>query len=356
MKLLFKPVRDVMKMALAVLSVGFASSAIAQAKTKLHVWSATDTSAVEPFIAVFEARYPEIDVVYREFNTSELYRVVMYNVDNPEMEADIIISPAMDLQVKLVNEGLAHRFEPENADAIPSWAQWRNELYGFSFEPAAMVYNKTAFEGLESPVSHTDLSNLVRDNPDLFNGKIGTYNIRQSGIGYFFATQDAIQNNQTSRLTESFGRAGAKLFCCSSEILDRVGTGELVMGYNVIGSYAIAAAEKNPDIGVNFLRDYTITMSRTAFIPKTSQAKYQAQLFIDFLLSKNGQQVLAANSALIPINQDIKTVLTPHLENIPVFRVKLGVGLLGFQDALKKASFLEDWESSILWAGSRGER
>lgn len=323
------------------------------ARVQVHVWSATDTSAVEPFIKVFEARYPDIDVVYSEFNTSELYQVVMYNIDNPKMEADVIISPAMDLQVKLVNEGLAYRFEPENADAIPGWAQWRNELYGFSFEPAALVYNKKAFAGLKNPVSHTDLSNLVRDNPELFSGKIGTYNIRQSGIGYFFATQDAIQNNQTSRLTESFGRAGAKLYCCSSEILDRIATGELVLGYNVIGSYAIAAAEKNPDIGVYFLRDYTITMSRTAFVPKTSQAKYQAQLFIDFLLSRDGQQVLADNSSLIPINQNVETVLTPHLENIPVFRVKLGIGLLGFQDELKKKSFLEDWESSILWSGGQ---
>lgn len=325
----------------------------AAARVQVHVWSATDTSAVEPFIKVFEAKYPEIDVVYREFNTSELYQVVMYNIDNPKMEADVIISPAMDLQVKLVNEGLAYRFEPENIDAIPGWAQWRNELYGFSFEPAALVYNKQALAGLENPVSHTDLSNLVRDNPDLFSGKIGTYDIRQSGIGYFFATQDAIQNNQTSRLTESFGRAGAKLFCCSSEILDQIATGELVLGYNVIGSYAMAATRENPDIGVYFLRDYTITMSRTAFVPKTSQAKYQAQLFIDFLLSREGQNVLANHSALIPINQTVETVLTPHLEDIPVFRVKLGIGLLGFQDDIKKESFLEDWESSILWKGGK---
>ena len=335
----------------AVLVLAMLWGGQALARVQVHVWSATDTSAVETFIKVFETKYPDIDVVYREFNTSELYQVVMYNIDNPKMEADVIISPAMDLQVKLVNEGLAYRFEPENVNAIPAWAQWRNELYGFSFEPAALVYNKQAFEGLESPVSHTDLSNMVRDNPELFSGKIGTYDIRQSGIGYFFATQDAIQNNQTSRLTETFGRAGAKLFCCSSEILDRVATGELVLGYNVIGSYAMAAARENPDIGVYFLRDYTITMSRTAFVPKTSRAKYQAQLFIDFLLSREGQQVLANNSALIPINQNVETVLTPHLEDIPVFRVKLGIGLLGFQDELKKKSFLEDWESSILWSG-----
>ncbi|WP_051145943.1 ABC transporter substrate-binding protein [Thalassospira lucentensis] len=330
-----------------------ASSGHANVQVKLHVWSATDTSAVEPFIESFEASYPSIDVVYREFNTSELFQVVMYNIDNPKMEADVVISPAMDLQVKLVNEGLAYRFDAENADAIPNWAQWRNELYGFSFEPAALVYNKKALAGVKAPVSHTDLSNLVRDNPEMFSGKIGTYNIRQSGIGYFFATQDAIQNNQTSRLTESFGRAGARLYCCSSEILDRVATGELVLGYNVIGSYAIAAAEQNPGIGVYFLRDYTITMSRTAFIPNTSQAKHQAKMFIDFLLSREGQQVLADESALIPINQDVETVLTPHLENIPVFRVKLGIGLLGFQDELKKNSFLDDWESSILWSGGQ---
>jgi len=332
-----------------VLVIGLLSGSQAFARVQLHVWSATDTSAFEPIIKAFEERYSDIEVVYREFNTSELYQVVMYNIDNPDMEADVIISPAMDLQVKLVNEGLAYQFEPENAEAIPAWAKWRNELYGFSFEPAALVYNKQAFQGITKPTSHTDLSSLVRDYPEMFRGKIGTYDIRKSGIGYFFATQDAIQNNQSSRLIETFGRAGARLYCCSSEILNRVATGELVLGYNVISSYAIEAAKNLPEIGIYFLRDYTIAMSRTAFVPKTSQVKYEAQAFVNFLLSHEGQEVLANQSALIPINQKVQTELSPHIADIPVFRVKLGIGLLGFQDQLKKKSFLEDWRSSILW-------
>ena len=49
------------------------------------------------------------------------------------------MSSAMDLQMKLVNDGFAESISIlENLD-IPDWSQWQNKLYGFSLEPIGMV-------------------------------------------------------------------------------------------------------------------------------------------------------------------------------------------------------------------------
>ncbi|MFP3442836.1 hypothetical protein R0K18_34380, partial [Pantoea sp. SIMBA_133] len=80
----------------------------------------------------------------------------------------------------------------------------------------------------------------------------GTYDIESSGVGYIFAFEDASQASTWGRLLESLGQNRARLFCCSSEVIDGVRTGRLVLGYNVLGSYALARQEEDPRIGIIF--------------------------------------------------------------------------------------------------------
>jgi len=337
--------------AIALISVTLPASA-ADGRTRLHVYSATDTWAVSPLIEQFEREHPLIDIVYTEFDTTPLFNTVLENRDNANFEADVVISSAMDLQAKLVNMGLAHSFVSAHRDEIPKWAQWRNELYGFTYEPAAIVYNIEAFRNRRLPKTHSELASLLRDNAGFFDGRVGTYDIRLSGIGYLYASRDAIQGYQTFRLTESFGRARTKTFRRTSAMVERVADGDLVLGYNVISSYALAAAEQDSRFGVHFLTDYTLVMSRSAFIFKASKHKAEAVEFIEYLLSTPGQMSIARNSSLIPIlpsarkeHPAFKDMENSHNSFIPI---KLGTGLLAYLDAMKKKTFIEDWETAMV--------
>lgn len=73
---------------------------------------------------------------------------------------------------------------------------------GFTTEPAAIVLNTVAFDQLPVPATRQDLIEVLRTNADTFIGKVGTYDVRQSGLGYLFATQDA-------RVSEPFWRYAA---------------------------------------------------------------------------------------------------------------------------------------------------
>ena len=345
--------RKLVTIAMAVLgcSMATAMASSPQDRTKIHIYSATDTWAIAPLIELFQRQHPSIDIDYVEFDTTPLFKTVVENRNNAAFEADIVISSAMDLQVKLVNMGLAYSFVSSHRDENPKWAQWRDELYGFTYEPVAVVYNVKAFTGRTLPKTHSDLASSLRDDSAFFNGRIGTYDVRGSGVAYLFAAQDAIQGYQTFRLTESFGRAKAKVFCRTSDMVDHVATGDLVLSYNVIASYALAAARHEPRIGVHFLSDYTLVMSRSAFIPKTSQHKNEAMEFIEFLLSQDGQSSIAQKSSLIPIRPlarhgiaAFKDLDDGHSSFIPI---KLGTGLLAYLDTLKKRNFLQDWEAAM---------
>ncbi|MTI18963.1 ABC transporter substrate-binding protein [Rhodobacteraceae bacterium RKSG542] len=327
-------------------------SASAIDRKALHIHSATDTEAFLPIIKGFEARYPEYVVEYSDYNTNDLYKRVTSTKASSEEPIDIVISPAMDLQVKLVNSGFALKLNMVGSEELPTWAKWRDELFGFTLEPAAIVYNKEAFREMELPETHSDLASMIRDYGEMFDRRIGTYDIRSSGIGYLFATQDAIQGAQAFRLTESLGRARAGLFCCTSTIVEKVARGELILGYNVIGSYALAAVESNPDVGILFLKDYTLAMSRSAFVHHSSQNKKGARLFLEFLLSGQGQTVLAQNSALLPRQYSTATRFAPYADTTPLVPIKIGPALLTYLDGLKKSNFLENWEASINWTNA----
>ena len=42
---------------------------------------------------------------------------------------------------------------------------------------------------------------------------------------------------------------------------------EIAFAVNVIGSYAAAFAADRPEVGLHFLDDYNLVMTRTAFVP-----------------------------------------------------------------------------------------
>lgn len=311
----------------------------------LEVYSATDLAAISPLIEAFEAKHPGITVRYTEFQSGDLYKAIRNNDGRP----DVVISSAMDLQTALVNDGFAQKVTLEHAGTQPAWASWRDELFGFTFEPVVMVYNEQAFAGRKLPRDRSELAGMIRDDPDFFDGRIGTYDIRASGVGYLFATQDARRGYQFPRLMESFGRANARLYCCTSEMLDDLVSGRIVFAYNLIGSYAMKAATRNPRIKVTLFSDYTIVMIRTAFIPKTAPNSAAAATFLGFLLSPDGQQAIESVSGLVPLTDDrskprMNGLLAQSNTLIPI---RLGPGLLTYLDTYKRRRFVSDWSASV---------
>ena len=220
------------------------------------------SAAISPLIAAFEALHPDIKVHYTKFLSADLYKAVRDGKGHP----DLVISSAMDLQTALANDGYGQPLETAGSSDLPGWATWRNELYGFTFYPVVMAYNRKAFTGRKLPWDRSELAGMIRADPAFFDGRIGTYDIRTSGVGSLLAVEDAHRGYRFPRLTESLGRANAHLYCCTSEMLRKLGSGRIVFAYNLIGSYAMKAAEQDPRIGITLFSDYTLVMSRTAFI------------------------------------------------------------------------------------------
>ncbi|MEM7241368.1 MAG: ABC transporter substrate-binding protein [Pseudomonadota bacterium] len=303
----------------------------------LKIISTADTNFFRKVIEDFLTRNTGIAIDYVVVSSSDLMTAISEN----EETFDLAISSAMDLQTKLANDSLTSAHQSDATNAMPDWARWRQEVFAFTQEPAAIVLSAAAFDGLKLPKTRQDLIEILRDNPDRFAGRVGTYDLRKSGAGYLFATQDSRTSEVYWRLTEVMGGLDAKLYCCTSDMLNDIASGDLLVAYNALATYALSREDAGKFI-VIYPQDFTTVMMRTVLIPATAENKAEAARFIDYLIDIAWAGGATSSSPLSPLSADLSSV------EDAVRRIPIDPGLLIFLDEYKRQRFLSAWEDAIL--------
>ncbi|WP_159591313.1 ABC transporter substrate-binding protein [Chelativorans xinjiangense] len=321
-----------------------------ETQAHLVIESTTDFVIFEPILLAFQHQNPGVAITYRELTTNEVADDVTAACEEGRFVADLVISSSIDQQLKLVNDGCALPLRAEARAGLPDWARWREELVGLTFEPAVTVYNRAYFEDRRLPESRFELIDLLRES-EKFVGKVGTYDIESSGVGYLFAFQDALQASTWGRLVESLGRNRARLFCCTADILDRVADGRLLIGYNVLGSYALQRIETDDRFGIVLPDDYTLVLARAAFVAKAARQPELAEDFIAFMLSAEGRDILSSDMRLLsPIDgaKRLAALAASAAADPQTLRpIAMTPALLVGLDRAKREIFLEQWRAAL---------
>ena len=320
----------------------FAAQGERSAQLRIH--GSTDIEVFAVVIADYQRLNPGVEVIYEDIITQDLHARYLRDRGGPA-SPDLLISSGMDLQTKLVNDGHALAHQSAQTRAVPSWARWRDEAFGISYEPVVMVYNTRALPPARVPHTRRQLLDLLQASDAPLAGRVGTYDIQRSSVGYLLATQDAQRGSIAGALLGALGNNAVVREERTGVLLDKVSSGELSLVYNVLGSYAQARIDAGAPLGIVEPEDYTLVMLRTAVIPRTSPHPVQARQFLDYLLSARGQQVLAREARLMPIvSREAGGAQGPGRNRRPI---QLGPGLLVYLDALKRRQFLDAWISSL---------
>lgn len=317
------------------------------ATSDLVIASVTDIDFMQPLISAFQAVNPDVSVIYLQDTSNSLDKSVSSACADRRFFADLVISSSIAQQVRLVNGGCARVIGTPVLTSLPDWAQWRGELIGLTYEPAVMVYNKAAFASEGPPHSRFDLIDLMRQSGKL-NGRIATYDIERSGVGYLFAFQDSTEASTWGRLIEGFGRNSVATFCCSSEVIDRVADGRAYIGYNVLGSYALSRAESDERIGVILPSDYTLVLARAGYIPRETRNAPAARAFLELALSPQGRAILDGETRLLtPLSGPAALARLSDDDELALRPIPLSPALLVSLDRAKRARFLSQWRKSV---------
>lgn len=304
----------------------------------------TDTPVVAPLIQGFQSLRPDVSVVYREISSRDLYEAT---VDGRLTNVDVLMSSASDLQIRLANDGYAQSYTSPYASKLPSWAVWRNEVYGFTFEPAVIVYNPKRFTEATVPRSRQDILRLLEREQASLQGRVGTYDIAASSLGYLLAEQDELVSSNFWGLANAMGQVGVRLSPTSAQILDAIEHDELDLAYNILGSYALSRQAAGGRIGVVFPQDYVLVLARSVLISRRAPSPDLARALVDWLLSPAGQQVASSHAALGSIMEDTPGRWTSEAvlarSSGIVQPVVLSPALLVGLDQRRHSRFVQNW-------------
>ncbi|MBE3640399.1 ABC transporter substrate-binding protein, partial [Mangrovicoccus algicola] len=258
--------------------------------TRMVLRSTTDAAVIRPVLEAFLAGRPDLSLRYEQWGSNALDALSRADCAAGR-GADAVWSSAVQHMVGLVNRACARSHRSAATAALPADLRWRDQLWGLTREPAVIIYNRDLVPAAEVPADRFDLLDLMRARPARYRGRIATYDIEASGLGYLFAYADSLEATTFGGLMESFARTGGVATCCSAELIRDVAAGRYLIAYNVLGSYVEAAAPAN--VGVVMPGDYTLFLSRGYMIPAGAAAPAAGEALLDFLLGAQGQALLA---------------------------------------------------------------
>jgi iron(III) transport system substrate-binding protein len=328
-----------------------ADQAAAVKEGKVVVYSSTDSASAEPLLSDFKSQYPGIQVEYNDLNTTEIYNRFVAEAASGAGTADFLWSSAMDLQFQLVQQGHAQPHNSSELAHLPKWAVWQNQAFGTTFEPVTMTYNKRLLPADAVPASHADLLRLLKEKAAVYKGKLATFDPEKSGVGFLMMTQDLKQFPGFWDLAKAMGGVDVKVYTSTGAMLEKVSSGEHTIAYNIIGSYGLLRQQKDPSIGIVFPKDYLLTFSRVAFIPKGARNPNAGKLFLDYILSKRAQTIMANKALIYALRDDVEgqaTAANLTKEFGKALRpIEVGPDLLTALDKTKRLDFLKRWQEAL---------
>ncbi|MDX0513485.1 extracellular solute-binding protein [Sinorhizobium medicae] len=321
------------------------------AASVLTVYSSLDEPLARPMIKGFQRANPDVAVRYDDMLTGEIYDRIVRETDAGEKTADFAFSSAMDLQVKLSNDGYAQRSDLPMSGRWPAWANWRNTAYALTFEPAVFVYHKPSFRNERPPATRAEFVDYLKRKGNAVFGRIGTYDIERSGVGFLFMSRDQEQFGDIWTVIRTMGAAGVKLYSTSQAILERISDGRFVLGYNILDSYAADWASRHPDVGIVLPKDYTVVMSRIGLVPQAAAEPELGRRYLQFFMSKEGQTIMARELQIPAVSPEVagentantmREMLGGQLKPVPV-----SPGLMVYLDQVKRARLIARWNEML---------
>jgi len=207
----------------------------------------------------------------------------------------------------LKDRNITTSYQAKGIDGIPSYFIDPNYHYiGFSARARVLIYNKTLLKESELPKSIFDLTKpQYRANFAIANPLFGTTSF------HFASLFSYLGDTKAKELLDGFKANGVVVATSNGDVKKRVVNGEVACGLTDSDD-AFEAMKESKDVGFLFLDQGSndignLIMPNTLSLLKNSPNKQNAEILIEYLLSKKTQQKLAISSAQMPLTKGVES-------------------------------------------------
>jgi iron(III) transport system substrate-binding protein len=265
------------------------------------VWYTTQivSQLVRPVTAAFEKKYPGIRVRATRANATETAVKILNEAKAGRLQADLFDGTTTVVPLKA--EGHVLRWLPDAAKAYPASVKdpegyWiANNL--FVITPG---YNTALIPRGKEPRTLQDLLNPSLRGKMAWNGFPTS-----SGAGGFIGMvlTEMGQEKGTAFLRELAKQKIANLRGSAREVLDQTIAGEYALALQIFNHHAVISAKKGAPVDWIAMEPATVTLSTVSVLAKAARPN-AAKLLMDFIISREGQEVFA-KADYIPAHPDV---------------------------------------------------
>jgi iron(III) transport system substrate-binding protein len=282
-------------MALCTLTLAFgAFSAAVSAQQKLYVYTSMKESMIGDLKTGFIKKYPDIKLDFQSAGAGKLMAKIAAERESGKILADVLWTSEVPDFYQMKAQGLLQAYIPAESKALLNpLPDYDGSFTAVRLGTLGIAYNTRLIK--EAPKTWTDVQKPA------FKGAYGIANPALSGTAYM----------SVAVLSKAFGwgyfeglRAnGAKMGKGSGQVVDDTASGDLLASL-AVDYITLDKIDKGATLALVYPSEMLVIPSPIAII-KNSPNTDAAKKFVDYVLSKEGQTVIA-NEGTLPVRADVK--------------------------------------------------
>lgn len=256
----------------------------------LSIFSNTSEENWAPILAGFQAKYPWVtSITAPDLDSDEIFARYLSEEATAGSDADMFVTNAAQIWAEFTMEdGRVNTYESVELSSVPEAASLLPGVNALSLDAMTLVVNA---ELLDAEITgYADLADAVADgsleNRVTTRGVTGAFgftvtNALMSARGDLWPTMETILPNV--RAEDSSGTQ-----------LEKILAGEYVAGFIISSGPGYPAADRSDGIlEIVFPTEGTVVLPRGIAIAETAPNPATARLFMDYVLSQEGQSAVA---------------------------------------------------------------
>lgn len=272
--------------------------AAAAKEGKLVYYTTFASDDVDPMIKGFNKRYPKVKVEPLRLSADKIPQRVITEQRGGKFNADVISGESVYLS-QLVHAGALQPYDPPDRQPLPGNLKLQDGYQGVIYTNTTVIaYNPTALKAhhLDPPTSWQDLT-----KPEWK----GHFSIDPSAVNFYQSLIASKGHDKALELVKALGRNSPRLVESHTLAVTQVQAGEPLATATAYG-YKAATLKRETPKRLDFVNVTPLPASITMIdIAKNAPHPNAAKLFIDWIVSKEGQQAIIDITNHVSLRDDV---------------------------------------------------
>ncbi|MFE5138513.1 ABC transporter substrate-binding protein [Streptomyces fagopyri] len=314
----------------------------AEDQGSLLLYTNADADQMAPLTKAFEAKYAAIKVRVLNMNDTQTFQRYATETATGVRTADVVMATDAVDMLNFVDKGSVVDYDDPNLAHLPSYAKLAPGVVAMSEDPLVAVYNTALISKDKQPKDLKSLAELSKS----IKGKVGTTDISNPQSFGAVSNYTAKHGEAGWKNIEALG-PNSGVESGNGNLVQKLAQGQYRATYFVAGSVrALIEGEKAAKIlNYTYLTDGTPLLPRAVAVTKKAESPDAGKLFVNFLLSVEGQQA-ACKGGFTPYRDGVKCAYgLPAIEAV-VGKDNMMLGGYPKDIVKNKPSIVERWKKA----------